>query len=252
MDAVARKQTDISHIYRMMYEGEEDLNQRTIHGFTPLAVATASGDAELVVLLLERRANPAISSIDKGEVPLHHAAFYGRSTVVRLLIGPTKEAGALDATSTSGLTALMVAARVNNLEGLKAMLIAGASASSTNALHGGATALHDAVAAGHFEVAETLLDYEADVNALDMQSRGPLFAASRFCALDCVGLLLRYKADANAQDRQGIFPLDLVPLEHPLREKVVQLLCAYAHQPPVPFRGDARFDLKSKTLGELI
>jgi len=70
-----------------------DVNQRSIDGYTSLHVATAAGNAEMVALLLESRADVSLSTVYRSELPIHFAAQGGYDIVLRLLAEPTKARG---------------------------------------------------------------------------------------------------------------------------------------------------------------
>jgi ankyrin repeat protein len=252
VDAVAGNPSVIEDIYRLIWQGEEEVNQRNYSGFTPLAVAAAAGDGPLTALLLERRADVSISSVDRSELPLHHAARFGRDNVVVLLAEITKLAGLIDAPNTLGFPALQLAAAGGHLDIVKLLLKLRASASSRNQLRGGVTALHGAILAGATELAEILMLFGAEVDATDQLGRSPLYGAAQRCDAQCLALLLRNRADPHQRDQSGITPLDMVPIDHMYREKVVNLLTSFKRGIPVGRRCDSRFELRTGHEGEVI
>merc|ERR1712232_43672 len=252
VDAVAGNKSVIEDIYRLIWQGEEDVNQRNYSGFTPLAVAAAAGDVALTALLLERGADVAISSVDKSELPLHHASRFGRDQVVVLLAEKTRDAGLIDAPNTLGFVPLSLAAAGGHLDIVKLLLKLRASASSRNELRGGVTALHAAIIAGAAELAETLMLFGAPVDATDQLGRTPLYGAAARCDTQCLALLLRHRADPSRRDPHGVSPSDMVPIDHVNKEKVVNLLTSFRRGIPVGRRSDARFELRYGHEGELI
>eukprot|EP00439_Symbiodinium_sp_Y106_P081060 s239_g19.t4 len=86
-----------------------DVNQRSIDGYTSLHVATAAGNAEMVALLLESRADVSLSTVYRSELPIHFAAQGGYDIVLRLLAEPTKARGLLDVGNVTGWNALHLA-----------------------------------------------------------------------------------------------------------------------------------------------
>ncbi|CAE7449938.1 Ank2 [Symbiodinium pilosum] len=86
-----------------------DVNQRSIDGYTSLHVATAAGNAEMVSLLLESRADVSLSTVHRSELPIHFAAQGGYDIVLRLLVEPTKARGLLDVGTVTGWNALHLA-----------------------------------------------------------------------------------------------------------------------------------------------
>jgi ankyrin repeat protein len=73
----------------------------------------------------------------------------------------------------------------------------------------GETALHNAAASGHKDIAELLLVNMADINARDKSGLTPLHYALYFGHNDVVGLLLKNKADVNSPAIHSLTPLHL-------------------------------------------
>ena len=93
-------------------------------------------------MLLEFKADPLIAN-DKNQLPIAGAAFKGTLDVVKALI----EGGTpVDATSSDGRTALMLAAMFNRVEMVNYLLGQGANPKATDAQ--GATALAAALTMG--------------------------------------------------------------------------------------------------------
>eukprot|EP00929_Paragymnodinium_shiwhaense_P112394 TRINITY_DN80653_c0_g1_i1.p1 TRINITY_DN80653_c0_g1~~TRINITY_DN80653_c0_g1_i1.p1 ORF type:complete len:335 (+),score=80.44 TRINITY_DN80653_c0_g1_i1:68-1072(+) len=260
---------DVEELYDLLWEGGkngapiEDVNQRNYHGFTPLAVAAAAGDAEAVALLLERGADVTIPTVGKSEIPFHFAVRYGHLLVVQQLLDRTKRAGLVDYPNQEGFTAVQMACVNGHIDVLKFLLRSKADPSSRNMLRGGVTPLHAAVAEGNYDLAELLLEYGATVHAGDQQDRGPIYMAAQRCDPVGVSLMLRWKADASKRDPGGTRALDLVPKDHEHTEHVLNMLHAYERIEswnmdaasggcPTRRRGDARFDVRAGGAEELL
>jgi ankyrin repeat protein len=72
----------------------------------------------------------------------------------------------------------------------------------------GSTPLHEAVAAGHVEIAQVLLENGADVQDLDSSQRTAVYLAVVFRRLDMVRVLLRQgREQLDFSDRDGFTPL---------------------------------------------
>ena len=99
----------------------------------------------------------------------------------------------------------------------------------------GRTALHWAVAEGHAELAELLLQSGAKVNAQDEGGLTPLHVAAATNMLDMVRLLLRERANASLVDGAGNPPFALATAPE-LRKQLHAhaALHASAHQPQPP------------------
>ncbi|CAJ1412710.1 unnamed protein product [Effrenium voratum] len=217
-----------------------DVNQRSLHGYTSLHIATAAGNAEMVSFLLEMRADVAIASTYKSELPIHFAAQAGYDTVLRLLVEPTKARGLLDVGIVTGWNALHLAVAGQQRNAMSLLIRSGANINSRNEMLGGGTALHVASRMAWMDGMEALLDREADPNATDRLQQAPLHGAARRADLRAVSLLLRSRADVHAPGPENRKAVDFVPFDHPSREKVTLMLQAYARAPPQAGRSDAK------------
>jgi len=137
-----------------------------------LLEAAAGGDVRKVRRLLEL--GIFIDTRDEYDerTPLHLSAYYGRVSVVRLLL----EYGAdVEATDSDGCTPLHLAAFKGHLSVVKLLLEYGADVDAID--NDGGTPLHLAAANGHKDIVELLLERGADVNAKDNEGRTPLDVA---------------------------------------------------------------------------
>lgn len=205
-----------------------DVNQRSIHGYTSLLVASAAGNAEMVAFLLEMRADVAIASTYKSELPIHFAAQGGYDIVMRLLVEPTKEKGLLDVGTVTGWNALHLSVAGMHINVMNLLIRAGADVNSRNEMLGGGTALHVASRMAWFDGMERLLERDADPNATDRLRQAPLHGAARRVDVRAVSLLLRSRANVHAIGPEGRKAIDFVPFDHPRRQKLTLLLQAYA------------------------
>jgi ankyrin repeat protein len=112
------------------------------------------------------------------------------------------------------MTALLFAARQNDLPSVRALLAAGADVKETAA--DGSSAILVAILNGHYELANFLLEHGADPNAVDGKGRAALYAAvdmrnlewstrpappekDNMTELDLIKALLAHGANANAR-----------------------------------------------------
>eukprot|EP00435_Cladocopium_sp_Y103_P056601 s815_g19.t1 len=130
-----------------------DVNQRSIHGYTSLHIASAAGNAEMVAFLLEMRADVSIASTYKSELPIHFAAQGGYDIVLRLLVEPTKAKGLLDVGTVTGWNALHLAVAGKHQNACLYAVAVSVQISHLAPIHNAATngwPLHITTSAGHW------------------------------------------------------------------------------------------------------
>lgn len=120
---------DTNKVYQLLSAKPQLVHQRTILGDTPLHLAVALGDANVVRRLIHIGADVNAKG-DSRVTPLHEAAFYGKSEIAELLLAAGADVNA-------------VGYRHNN------------------------TPLHVATVHGHAGLAKVLLEHGADVNSQD-------------------------------------------------------------------------------------
>ncbi|PWA85036.1 Acyl-CoA-binding protein, ACBP [Artemisia annua] len=98
-------------------------------------------------------------------------------------------------------------AREGDMENLLRCVEAGISVDAKDSE--GRTPLHWAVDRGHIDVAELLLNRNADVNLQDNDGQTPLHYAA-VCEREAIGeLLVKKNAETNIKDNDGKYPCDL-------------------------------------------
>lgn len=97
----------------------------------------------------------------------------------------------------------------------------------------GWTPLHEAAHAGHTHIAQMLLDYGSDCEAVDHEGKTSLFMASAEGHLDTVKLLLSRNANLATKSHQGASPFRAACLAG--RQTVAEFLTTQ------PGRGDVDF-----------
>jgi ankyrin repeat protein len=238
---------DCTPLYLACLKGHTQIAEVLIEGGArvdgdspPIFAAAGKGNLELVKLLLKHNANPsAFSSQHAGCCGLHIAAEKNYVDVVECLL----EAG-VDVNIRSEkqkLTPLISAACCGSLEGVKALIKAGAdinaqSSTGNTALmlaidrgkidvaitliqsgadleikgQKGWTALHNAASGGdkgYKEVAEALLKAGASVDALSETMLTPLHEAAGKSLVEIVRLLVDHGANVKARDKFNNTPL---------------------------------------------
>jgi len=183
-------------------------------GFTPLGLASARGDVDIVTVMLHWKAEPTIET-HSGHAPLLAAAAAGHTQVCAVLL----EHGAdVDASDERGITALMLAVERERLEVVRMLLGHMASVASVDrrsssaftraieaVLRADPQALHIRMSvSGHMskydgctEIARGLAERRAAVDLADAAGQTPLLRAVRAQRTDVVVLLLDLGADKD-------------------------------------------------------
>ncbi|KAJ4891221.1 putative E3 ubiquitin-protein ligase XBAT31 [Raphanus sativus] len=216
---------DIVTVRRAMSTDPSLLNQTTPYDrHSLLHVAAASGQIEILSLLLERFTNPDVLNRHK-QTPLMLAAMYGRISCVKKLaqVG----ANVLMFDSANRRTCLHYAAYYGHADCLQTVL--SAAQSSPVAVHWGyarfvntrddkgATALHLAARQRRPECVNVLLDSGslvcASTSLYGSPGSTPLHLAARSGSIDCVRKLLAWGADRLQRDASGRIPY-VVAMKH--------------------------------------
>jgi uncharacterized protein len=158
-------------------------------GDTALMLAARTGKPDALMALLEHGADPNKTNLE-GQTPLMWAASEKNAAAVKTLIEHGADVNAqthkLPAPSpfqlifsapfpAGGMTALIYAARQNDLASAKILLAAGAKVNEDSV--DGSSPLLVAVINEHYALGKFLLEQGADPNAADAQGRAPLYAA---------------------------------------------------------------------------
>ncbi|KAG8506151.1 Ankyrin repeat and SOCS box protein 10 [Galemys pyrenaicus] len=181
---------------------------------TPLHVAASRGHAEVLKLLLRRRARPDCAP--GGHTALHEACAGGHATCVRVLLAAGADPNIPDQ---DGKRPLHLCRGPGALECAELLMRFGASVDGRSE-EDDETPLHVAARLGHVELAELLLQWGACSNAhdaegwtlllaaCDVRCPSPVTAAATAArCLQLCHLLLAAGADADAADRDQQRPL---------------------------------------------
>ena len=215
-------------IVERLLKAGADPESRTA-GETALMTAARTGAVDAVKVLLARGADMSATEPESGQTILMTAAAEAHPVVVQVLIAHGAD---VQARSTVRFSPLTFAVRAGDLESLKLLLAAGASANERLAVvrraeidgsadymdtPDGTTVLVLAIANAHYELAKYLLDEGADPNAdsegrtalhalvqtMNWEGLGPpdaeLTGTGRLSARDLFGALLAAGANVNAR-----------------------------------------------------
>jgi cytohesin len=184
-------------------------------GRTALFCAALGGYADIAALLLSAAASVDKPTQNSGMLPLHAAAYLGRTETLQVLL----DAGAdVQATATETLTdckdtaALHFAAHRGHAAAAQLLMDAGADVQAADSF--GCTALHYAALHGQTDVVPVLLHAGATVDAVSATGETPLLCAVTKGHFAVVDLLLLAGADPNVADNNGTRPLQAAVVRH--------------------------------------
>ncbi|XP_043697278.1 putative E3 ubiquitin-protein ligase XBAT31 [Telopea speciosissima] len=209
---------DLDAVVALLERDPTLLHQSSVYDkLSPLHIAAAYGQIEVMSFLLDRSVQPDILNRHK-QTPLMMAAMHGKSSCVRKLL----QAGAniLMFDSANGRTCLHYAAYYGHSDCLQAILSSAHSSPVAESWgfarfvnvrdDGGATPLHLAARQRRADCVHILLDSGALVCAssggFGCPGSTPLHLAARGGSLDCVRELLAWGADRLQRDSSGRIP----------------------------------------------
>ena len=227
-----------SEIAKELIKNKANINVATNKtGCTALHVATEFGNLELIQLLVEANANLEAREKILNATPLYFASHFDQlaaakklvelgadlegaslSGVTPLLIAAHKSYDIVDflleknanvncSCSRTGVTALIAATGIGDLKLVRRILRANPSNINAQEIESGATALYAAVQRGFKDIANLLIESNADVNLCSVHNCSPLFVASLQGNLEIAKLLVEAKADVNIKTKKGFSAL---------------------------------------------
>ncbi len=175
---------DKKELRDLLWQSQPDLNTQNFHGDSPLTTAIKKGQTDLVNSIL----NEKISAENLG-IALAVAAHSNHSHYVKLILEKSPKMD-LRHTDSNSTTALISAARHNNIEAVDMLLKHKADSHIID--NHDTTALSAAAGAGNMKMVKYFIE---DATAMELAKA--LTNASMNCYGAIVKLLLQYKADVN-------------------------------------------------------
>jgi ankyrin repeat protein len=213
-----------ANLVATLLAGGADVNQPAASGATPLMMAAAAGDTRTATMLIEGQADLDAVDTAKGETALMYAAAYNRADVVRLLL----QRGAKPAVTTKvvdlfaltapeedsmrrqfgtregGAGAAQAAARPREVAGLTRPL----RYNELIGTQGGLTALHFAARQGFADTVAALVEGGADINQPNPGDQmSPLLIAIVNGHFDLAVDMIKRGADPTLASHNGVTPL---------------------------------------------
>jgi ankyrin repeat protein len=191
--------------------------------------AATQGDVAKVKEMLRADPSLAQSKDEKGLSVVLKATYYGNRDVVEALLASGVELNVFEAAATGqtdrvrtlievdptlvnsyspdGFAPLSLAAFFGHQETVDALLAAGAEVSAPSRETMKLTPLASALATGHNQIARTLIEHGAHVNAKGENDVTPLHTAAARGNIEAATLLLDHGADINATTKEGKKPI---------------------------------------------
>lgn len=165
---------------------EQNINAQDNEGYTPLHYAAFCGTQKAIQFLLDKGANPEISSKD-GNLPIHMAfvrhvaSAEAQTEVYSLLISKTQN---IDSQDNSGISVLARACRANNKDFVKALLENGAKPNKPNKFN--ELPLHEAAKREFLDIVKLLVEKMTpdEINFKDKEGKTALNRAQEGTGAD--------------------------------------------------------------------
>lgn len=170
--------------------------------FTPLFTGIVGGHLDVVKILVMNAGCPVNNTIWNGSTPLFLASEYGCTEIVKYLL--SLGAG-VDIAREDQCTPCFISSQNGRYEVVIELIKAGAGVNISNA-HG-VTPLIVATQDGHLEVCKVLIEAGANVNLCDTSGGSAISVGAECGHVDCVRYLISVGADVNIADADGITPL---------------------------------------------
>jgi FOG: Ankyrin repeat len=191
----AATQGDVAKVKEMLHADPSLAQSKDQNGLSVILKATYYGQRDVVAALL-----------DSGvKLNVFEAAATGQTNRLRALI--EEDPALVNSYSPDGFAPLSLAVFFGHAETVDALLAAGAEVSAPSRETMKLTPLASALAAGHNQIARTLIDHGAHVNAKGASDVTPLHTAAARGNIEAATFLLEHGADINATTTDGKKPI---------------------------------------------
>ncbi|XP_068134225.1 ankyrin repeat and KH domain-containing protein 1-like isoform X2 [Hyperolius riggenbachi] len=217
------------NIIKILLNAGAEINSRTGSklGISPLMLAAMNGHVPAVKLLLDMGSDINAQIETNRNTALTLACFQGRAEVVSLLLDRKAN---VEHRAKTGLTPLMEAASGGYAEVGRVLLDKGADVNSPPVPSSRDTALTIAADKGHYKFCELLINRGSHIDVRNKKGNTPIWLAANGGHFDVVQLLVQAAADVDAADNRKITPLMSAFRKGHL--KVVQYLVKQVNQFP--------------------
>ncbi|CAL1613505.1 unnamed protein product [Knipowitschia caucasica] len=194
------------NIIKILLNAGAEINSRTGSklGISPLMLAAMNGHVPAVKLLLDMGSDINAQIETNRNTALTLACFQGRAEVVSLLLDRKAN---VEHRAKTGLTPLMEAASGGYAEVGRVLLDKGADVNAPPVPSSRDTALTIAADKGHYKFCELLISRGAHIDVRNKKGNTPLWLAANGGHFDVVQLLVHASADVDAADNRKITPL---------------------------------------------
>ena len=186
-------------VLKVIIDYGADVNAKNKENITALMLGSKTGNTDGINVLLQAGANQAIVD-DDGNTWLHYAASGVNSKEALQVI--IDHGADVNAKNKQNRTALMLASKKGNIDGINVLLKAGANQAIVDV--DGNTWLHYAAGGvGSKEALQVIIDHGADVNAKNKQNLTALMLASKTGNTDGINVLLKAGTNRSIVDLYG-------------------------------------------------
>eukprot|EP00934_Nitzschia_sp_Nitz4_P000144 Nitzschia sp. Nitz4//scaffold23_size168460//114408//117133//NITZ4_002234-RA/size168460-snap-gene-0.165-mRNA-1//-1//CDS//3329543680//144//frame0 len=192
-------------VMKVLLAAGADASVSRMDGISALMIASVGGHTDAVAMLLESGADPKTAD-QTGLTPLMNAAENGSVEVMKLLVEQAEDESYVNLMSSSGFSAVIVAAAHGHVDAIKYLVEAGCD---VNAGHENkVTALMYAAASGHVDAMKALIqEGKADLELKHTNGGTALLEACTAGKVDAVKLLVESGASFDFTDADGVTPL---------------------------------------------